>query len=100
MLALGLALGWWQIYRPLHARELGLGQVSVSGFLVGAAVLLSVLGAGLLAFGSAVEEAFEGLRLDRNRLNAKSVAFLAAAAAIGGAAWLWVTFALSAQGYR
>src|SRR2546425_7871873 len=66
MLIIGLGLAKWQIYDPLHAREQGLEEVTVSSLLVGLAVLVSVLGAATLVMGDRLERIFEDIR-DRSK---------------------------------
>ena len=51
----GLGLAKWQIYDPLHARELGRKEVWIDAKLVGLAIILPALGALFLVFGERVE---------------------------------------------
>ena len=100
MLIIGLGLAKWQIYDPLHAREQGLEQVTVSSLLVGLAVLVSVLGAATVVMGDRLERVFEDIRIDPKRLNWKSIAVLLLMTLVAGSIWIWIRFELSAQGYR
>lgn len=100
MLVIGLGLAKWQIYDPLHAREQGLEQVTISSLLVVLAILASVLGVTTLVVGDRLERIFEDLRIDPKRLNWKNTAILLLVALIGGAIWIWIQLDLSAQGYR
>lgn len=100
LLLVGLGMAKWQIYDPLHAKENGVTEVTISSTMMALAIMLPVLGLAIMLAGNGFEKFFADIRVDPKRLSWKSVAFLLAMALIGGGAWIWVEMALSAQGYH
>ncbi len=100
VLLIGLGFAKWQIYDPLHARENGVTEVTISSTMMAVGIILSVMGLAIVVAGNGVERFFETLRVNPKQLGAKSIVFLALMAAIGLGAMIWVEMALEAQGFR
>ena len=100
LLIIGLGMAKWQIYDPLHAKENGVTEVTISSTMMALAIILPILGLAIMVAGNSIEKFFADIQVDPKRLTWKSVVFLLTMALIGGGAWIWVKMALSAQGYH
>lgn len=98
----GLGLAKWQIYDPLHARELGRKEVWIDAKLVGLAIILPALGALFLLFGERVEGWLRSgwLDIDTGALSWRNVVVISTLGLGLGAVYLWVLMRLGAQGYH
>ncbi len=98
----GLGLAKWQIYDPLHARELGRKEVWIDAKLVGLAIILPALGALFLVFGERVEGLLRSgwLDIDTGALCWRNVVVILTLALGLGAVCVWERMRLAAQGYR
>lgn len=100
LMIIGLGFAKWQIYDPLHARENGVTEVTISSTMMAVAIILTVLGFAIVLAGNGIERFIETMRADPKRLSVKNVVFLLTMALLGGGAMIWVEMALEAQGYR
>ncbi|HEY6093836.1 MAG TPA: hypothetical protein VIU93_02675 [Gallionellaceae bacterium] len=100
LLIIGLGMAKWQIYDPLHAKENGVTEVTISSTMMALGIILPILGLAIMVAGNSIEKFFADIQVDPKRLTWKSVAFLLTMALIGGGAWIWVQMALSAQGFH
>ncbi len=86
LLIIGLGMAKWQIYDPLHAKENGVTEVTISSTMLALAIMLPVLGLAIMLAGNGIEKFFTDMQIDPKRLNWKSVAFLLTVVLICGGA--------------
>jgi uncharacterized membrane protein YidH (DUF202 family) len=102
LVLVGLGLAKWQIWDPLHARELGREEVWIHSELLGLAILLPVLGSIYLTFGERVERWLRSpwMTVDAKQLTWRKTTVIMAIGLVLGAVYVWVDLQLAAQGYR
>jgi hypothetical protein len=99
LLVLGLWLAKWQIYEPLHASELGIREHTTSSTAIGLGLLLPLVGAGYVVFGSAFDKVMAHLKVDKDNLNAKNVISIVVFAIIFISVFVFVESKLDEQGF-
>lgn len=99
ILSVGLALAWWQIWRPLTALERGVTEVTISNLGIGAAAVISILGAALVLIGPGFERLLESAQPDPQNISFKSLAVIAPIALLALGAYVLVRMRLTQLGF-
>ncbi len=100
LLAVGVVLSWWQIWRPLTALDRGDTEVTIYNLGIGGAVILTIFGAGLTLIGQGLENALESIKPDESgKISAHFIMVVLPIALLSLAAYIWVQMRLTALGF-
>jgi len=100
ILAMGLALGWWQVYRPLTALARGETEVTISNALIGFAAVFTVLGTLFILIGPPFERLMHEAKPVDGRYRPRAVLFFyAPIVLLTIGSFLFVKMRLAAMGF-